>query len=458
MFRLRFRNKGRKLINLSPAKMIILSFLTIILIGTFLLSLPVASNSGKSAGFFMSLFTSTSATCITGFVVADTSTQWSLFGQIVILLLVQCGGIGILTFTTFFSILIGRKVGLKGMLLMQESLNHFSFEGILRLVRRVVFATLTIETVGALLLATSFVPKFGVKGLYMSVFHSITAFCNAGFDIMGEYMGPYNNFMGFNNDPIVIYTLAALIVIGGLGFIVWKDLYEYRQTRTLLLHTKVVLVMSSILIVVGSIAFFAFEHTNPATMGELSFFEKVNASVFHSITCRSSGFNTLPPNDMTEISKFTTVLLMFIGAAPGSTGGGIKVTTLSIIIVAILSQIRGSQDVIIFKKRVPSNAVNKSIAIIGLAGLWVIFFTAVILVVEKSRAFIDVLYDMTSALATVGLSSTFTPSLGILSKIILLVTMFLGRVGPISFAIALTIRANKSKPDMVYPEGKIVVG
>lgn len=454
MQKIRFGSENKRLFKLAPTKIIVLSFIVIILIGTLLLSLPVSSNNGRSAGLFVSLFTASSATCVTGFVVVDTLTQWSVFGQIVILILIQIGGLGFITFATFFSVLLGRKVGLKGMLLAQESLNHFSFEGILKLVRRVVTTALSIELIGALLLSMSFVPKFGARGLYLGLFHSITAFCNAGFDIMGNH----SSFIGYHKDPIVIYTIAGLVITGGLGFIVWKDLFEFARTRTLLLHTKVVLTISAFLIVFGAVFFFIFEAGNPATMGNLTLLEKINSSVFHSITTRSAGFNTIPINDMTETSKVGTMLLMFVGAAPGSTAGGVKVTTFSVIIIAILSQLKGSGDVIIFKRRVSNYTVNKSLAIIGLSAIWVITFTTVSLALEKDQTFLNMFFEITSAFATVGLSAASTPTLSMLTKVIIIVSIFIGRVGPISFAIALTLRANRTKTDIVYPEGKIVVG
>lgn len=459
MLEVKFRDRNHKISNLAPAKIIVLSFVILILAGTLMLLLPISSRDGKSVGLLGALFTATSASCVTGLVVVDTYKHWTTFGQIVILLLIQIGGLGMVTLASFFSILLGRKVGLKGMLLAQESLNHFSFEGILKLIRKVVIITFAIELTGALLLSIRFVPAFGAKGFYLGLFHAVSAFCNAGFDLMSiagnsEYM----SFVGYNNDPLVVYTIAALIVIGGLGFIVWKDLYEYRLNKSLLLHTKVVLAVTILLVLSGTIFFFVFEYNNPATMGNLNLLSKINASVFHSITPRTAGFNTLPLDQMREISKVMTIILMFIGAAPGSTAGGIKVTTFGVILIAIISQVKGSGDTIIFKRRVPHYIVNKSISIIGLAAVWIITVTTIMLEIED-KPFLNVLYEVTSAFGTVGLSTGITPSLHSVSKVLLIVTMFLGRVGPLSFAIALTLRrASKQKPDVVYPEGKIVVG
>lgn len=441
----------KSIFSMSPTRMVVLSFAVLIFVGTVLLTLPIASNDGNSIGFINALFTSTSASCVTGLVIADTLTQWTLFGQITILLLIQCGGLGIITLTTFFSILLGRKVGLRTMLLAQESINYFSFEGILNLIKRIVVITFSIELIGAMLLSTQFVPQFGLRGLYMGIFHAISAFCNAGFDIIGGY----KSLTEYNDSPIVIYTIAGLVITGGLGFVVWEDLRQYIKRKTLLFHTKVVLIITLFLIVCGSMFFFAFEYSN--TMTNFTFFERINASFFHSVTTRTAGFNSLPLNDMKEISKVFTVILMFIGAAPGSTGGGVKVTTFGVIIVAIICQIKDNRDTIFLKRRVPQSLVNKAMAIVGLSGALVIIVTAYVLAIEGG-AFINTLYEATSAFGTVGLSTGITPALHPASKLALILTMFLGRVGPLSFAIALALKANKRKVDAIYPEGKIIVG
>lgn len=458
MSKITLKSSNNKTFKMAPTKLIVLSFALLILLGAALLSLPFASRSGHSIGFLKALFTATSATCVTGLVVVDTYNHWTTFGQIVILILIQCGGLGLATLATFFSVLLGKKVGLKGMLLAQESINHFSFEGILKLIKRVVIVTFSIELIGTILLSIRFVPIFGVKGIYFGLFHSISAFCNAGIDLMGVLgKGDYSSLTQFNNDPLVLYTIAGLIVIGGLGFLVWKDIYDYPKIRSLYLHTKVVLVISALLIVFGSFLFFAFEHNNPLTMGNLNFAGKINSSIFQSITPRTAGFNSLPLNDMKEVSKVATIVLMFIGAAPGSTGGGIKVTTFGVILFAIVSQINGSNETVIFKRRVSQQTVNKSLSIIGLAALLVVTVTTIILLFENIPL-LNVLYEATSAFGTVGLSTGITPTLKPISHILLIITMYLGRVGPLSFALALSLRANKKKPDIVYPEGKIMVG
>ncbi len=445
--------KKNLLKTVSPTRIIVSSFALIIFTGACLLALPVASNDGKSIGFLDALFTATSATCVTGLVIADTLTQWTLFGQIVILLLIQIGGLGIVTLATFFSVLLGRKISMKGKILAQESISDYSFADVIRMIKSVIRITVGVELVGAILLAISFVPKFGLRGIYLSVFHAVSAFCNAGFDLIGGY----RSLTQFNDDPIVIYTVALLIITGGLGFIVWKDLAGFRHTRTLYLHTKLVLIISAFLIVFGAVFFFISENSNPATMGPLNFFEKINAAIFHSVTCRTAGYNSLPLNEMSEMSKVMTILLMFIGAAPGSTGGGIKVTTFGILLMAIFSNIRGDEETVVLKRRVPQVVVNKALSIAGLSMLLIFIMTAIVVSVEH-LPFINVLYEVTSAFGTVGLSTGITPHLQSFSKLILIFTMFLGRVGPLSFAVAIAMRENRKLQNAVYPEGKIMVG
>lgn len=452
------KRRNNKIMAMQPTKLIVLSFFLVILMGTLLLLLPAASRDGKSAGLITALFTATSAVCVTGLVVVDTYEHWTVFGQVVILSLIQIGSLGLITFATFFSTLIGRKMRLKSMILAQESINYFSLEGIMRLIKKVVLVTLCIEVAGALLLSTRFVPQYGLKGFYLGLFHSISAFGNAGFDLMSvSGAGQYVSLTQYNNDPVVIYTVASLIIIGGLGFVVWKDLYDYRKTKMLLLHTKLVLTITALLIVLGTVLFFIFESGNSATMGKLDLAGKINASIFQSVTTRTAGFNTVDLNSMNDISKFLTIIFMFIGAAPGSTAGGIKVTTFGIILFAIISQLKGSDETVIFKRRVSFTTVSKALAIVGLSASLVLLFATIILAIED-KPMINVLYEVTSAFGTVGLSTGMTPDLHSASKLLLILMMFLGRVGPVTFALALTLRSHKNDSDTIYPEGKVIVG
>ena len=456
----RFTNEhgNNKIMALQPTKLIVLSFFLVILMGTLLLLLPSASRDGTGASFIEALFTATSAVCVTGLVVVDTYQHWTVFGQVVILSLIQVGALGLITLATFFSTLLSKKMRLRSMILAQESINYFSFEGIMNLIKSVVLVTLCIEVTGALILSTRFVPQYGLKGFYLGLFHSISAFCNAGFDLMSiSGAGQFVSFTQYNNDPVVIYTIALLIIIGGLGFVVWKDLYDYRITKSLMLHTKLVLTITTLLIVLGAILFYIFESGNSATMGTLNLAGKINASIFQSVTPRTAGYNTVDLNGMNDISKLLTIIFMFIGAAPGSTAGGIKVTTFGIILFAILSQLKGSEETVIFKRQVSFTIVGKALAIIGLSASLVLVFTTIIMSIEN-KPMINVLYEVTSAFGTVGLSTGLTPDLHIVSKLLLIIMMFLGRVGPVTFALALTAKSHKNNADIIYPEGKVIVG
>ncbi len=456
MLKTAFQFKNRKrVLHLAPTRAIVLSYLLLIIFGTFFLNLPFASNDGKSIGFLNALFTSTSAACVTGLVVADTLTQWTLFGQIIIMLLIQIGGLGIITLTVFFSIMLGRKVGLKGMILAQESINYTNFSSVLKVIKKVIFITVIAETAGALILSVRLFPQYSLRAFYLGIFHAISAFCNAGFDLMGGY----KSFTEYNSDPVVLYTIAALVIVGGLGFVVWENLLNFRKGKELLLHTKIVLVITLCLIVFGAILFFSFEFNNPKTTSQLSIPEKINSAVFYSVSIRTAGINTLPVNDMKEISKVFTIFMMFIGAGPGSTAGGIKVTTLSVIIIAIVSQIRNLPYPVAFKWRIPFGIINKALAIIGLSAIWITVVATIILAIEGDRhSFINIFYEVTAAFSTAGMSAAGTPVLYPISKILLMLTMFIGRVGPFTFALALTIKNSKRADNIVYPEGKIIVG
>ena len=451
--------KKINLLSIAPAKLIVLSFLALILVGSLLLTLPISSRSGNWTPYVDALFTATSASCITGLVIYDTFKYWSMFGQLVILVLIQVGALGIVTLATYFSILLGKRVGLKGMILAQESINLFRFDEALKLIKKIVSATLIIELTGAILLSINFVPKYGSIGLYLGIFHSISAFSNSGFDIMSSVEnGNFVSMTTMNDNPLVLYTISSLLVIGGLGFTVWRDLYEYRKNKRLLFHTKLVLVISATLLIIGALFTFANEFTNPKTLGVLSFPEKINASIFHSAAARTAGFYSLPVSEMHEITKVFTIFLMFIGAAPGSTGGGIKVTTIGVLFFAIIAQVRGSEEVVLFKKKVHQNIINKALAITGLSAIIIGTIVTIMLAIEPDFKFMDVLFEATSAFGTAGLSLDLTPMLSTGSKILILIAMFLGRVGPLSFAVALTIKATHRSSDIVYPEAKIIVG
>jgi len=436
-----------------PANVIFLSFLSVILIGTLMLLLPAASKSSDATDFIDALFTATSATCVTGLIVFDTATKWSLFGQIVILLLIQIGGLGLITLATFFTSILGKKIGLKGRIVAQEQISHISFTGVLDLIKKVVIITLAAEAIGTIALSFSFVPEYGTRGIYVSFFHAVSAFCNAGFDIMGNF----TSLTAYSSNWLVVLTVAALIIFGGLGFMVWQDVYSSRKLKNMLLHTKMVAAMTVILLFAGTVFFFLFERSNASTLGPLSLQNKLLNSFFMSVTTRTAGFNTIDINDMSEISKIFTCLFMFIGAAPGSTAGGVKVTTIAILLAVMMSQIRGRQETLVFGKRIIQPVIMKALTIVGLSSLWVIITTTVILGIEGGN-FINVLYEVTSAFGTVGLSTGMTPSLSLIPKILIILTMFFGRIGPLTFAISMTLKSAGYDNKMIRPEGKVAVG
>lgn len=438
---------------LDPPKIIVLGFATIILIGALLLTLPISTVDGKGLSFLNALFTATSATCVTGLVVVDTGTTFTMFGQLVILFLIQVGGLGFMTVATLFAFLLGKRISLKERILLQESLNNLSLEGIVRLAKRILIFTAVIEFVGAVLLATrfSFDMPLG-KAIYYGIFHSISNFNNAGFDLMGEF----RSLTGYVDDPTVTLTVCTLITLGGLGFIVMNELFEFRQAKRLSLHTKIVLMASSILVVGGTIAIFLLEYSNEKTLQPLSFSGKILASLFQSVTPRTAGSNTLNIPDLTQSTLLLTIILMFIGASPGSTGGGIKTTTFTTLLGAVWAQIRGKEDVIFYRQRIVYETIYKALTV-TVSGLFLVMFITILLTItEHGKDFLMILFEATSAFGTVGLSMGLTPELSPIGRCLIIFTMFAGRVGPLTIAFAVTMRR---KPDAFrYPKGKIMIG
>jgi len=455
----KLRRKKFDIFTIAPAKLLVLSFAFIILTGAVLLTMPFSSRSGEWTPFIDALFTSTSASCITGLVVFDTYTYWSIAGQIIILILIQVGALGIITLATFFSVILRKKLGIKRMILAQESINFFSYYDVLKLIKKIVLVTFAVEFIGAALLSISFVSRYGPKGFYMGIFTSISAFCNAGFDVTSAAVnGTFVSMTPYNNDPIVIYTICGLIIFGGLGFSVWRDIFNFRKTKQLIFHTKLVLAITGALLLSGTLFILFNEFNNIKTIAGMNFFEKFNASFFQSTVARTAGFNSINLPDMRELSKVFTVFLMFVGAAPGSTGGGIKVTTFGVILMTIFSQAFGREDIILFKKKIHQNTVNKALAITGLSAILVLVITTIIVSIQPSFSVLDILYETTSAFGTVGLSLGATGHLTTVSKALIVLTMFLGRVGPLSFAVALTMKSSKRSSDIVFPEAKILIG
>ena len=443
----------RKKVYLDPPKILVLGFLLIILLGSFLLTLPMSTTNGQGLPFLNALFTATSATCVTGLVVVDTGTTFTVFGQVIILCMIQVGGLGFMTFATFFAFLLGKRISLKERIILQESLNNLSMEGIVRLARRILIFTAVIELFGAVLLSIRFSFDMGLgKAIYYGIFHSISNFNNAGFDLMGEF----HSLTNYVDDPTVTLTISSLIILGGIGFIVMNELFEYRKSKRLSLHTKIVLMTSMTLLVVGTAGIFLLEYTNGLTLKPLSFSGKLLGSLFQSVTARTAGANTLNIGDLTQSSLLLIILLMFVGASPGSTGGGIKTTTFTTLMGAVWSQIRGKEDVIFYRQRIEYETIYKALTV-TFSGLFLVMLMTLLLTIsEHGQDFLAIIFEVTSAFATVGLSMGLTPELSPFGKALIIFTMFAGRVGPLTIAYAVTIRRN---PDAFrYPKGKITIG
>ncbi len=448
-----FQMRKLKEVKLNPAQVLALGFAGLIFIGSILLNLPIASLEGKSIGFINSLFTAASAVCVTGLAVVNTATYWTLFGKVVILVLIQIGGLGFMTMATLVALIIGRKITLKQRLVIQEGLNQFSLEGVVKLTKYIVLSTLVIETVGAIILSIRFIPVYGLKdGIWYSIFHSISAFCNAGFDIIGNSMVP------FVGDIVVNITIALLVIIGGLGYTVYLDLTTHKKLRKSTLNTKFVLLSTVTLLIIGFIFILIIEYDNPNTLGNLSFIDKITASIFQAVIPRTAGFNSIDIGGLTEATTFFMIVLMFIGGSPGSTAGGIKTTTFGVIILTIISVLRGKSDVGVFKKRIPNELIFRALAVLSIALFVVVLVTMVLTLTEAENSFLDLLFETTSAFATVGLTRGITPDLSNLGKIILAFCMFAGRLGPLTLGFALARRQNKDKSSFRYPEGKIMIG
>ncbi|WP_210089299.1 TrkH family potassium uptake protein [Paenibacillus turicensis] len=432
--------------------MLVLGFSGMILIGTFLLMLPIANHTGESLAFIDAFFTATSATSVTGLVVRDTGTFFTTFGQVVIMILIQIGGLGFMTMATLFALVFRRKISLKDRLILQEAMNQGSMEGIVRLIRKVLYYSLIIEGSAAVLLAIRFAVDMPIlRAIYFGLFHAVSMFNNAGFDLFGQFHS-LTNYVG---DPIVNIVVMFLIVSGGIGFIVIADLISYRKNRRLSLHAKVVLSMTAALIAIGFITIFIFEFTNKATLSPLSWGEKLWSALFQSVTSRTAGANTLDIGSMRQATQFFMIILMFIGASPGSTGGGIKTTTFAILAGAVIAMITRKNDVILFRYRLAQERIFKAVTITMFSLFWVIAI-AMILSVTEAAPFLSILFEAMSAFGTVGLSMGLTTELSVVGKVFICLTMFVGRVGLLTLAYALGPK--KERELFRYPEGKIIIG
>ncbi len=439
---------------LSRTKMIMLGFLSIILLGALLLMLPFASRAAEETSFLGALFTSVSATCVTGLVVYDTWAHWTLFGQLVLLVQIQIGGLGFITIGSFAMMALGRRIGLRGRELIHESLNTLQLRGSVKLVRRIIIGTLCFEGIGATLLAIRFVPELGLlRGIYYGIFHAVSAFCNAGFDLMG-CQAAYTSFTAYAGDPLIVFVLSALIIIGGIGFLVWEDILVNRwHWRSYRLQTKIVLTATAALLTGGTLLFLLTEG-NGLFVG-MGAGERFLAAFFAAVTPRTAGFNTIDLAAMSSAGKVLTMLLMFVGGSPGSTAGGIKTTTLVVILLYIKSYLFHEKDCVAFQRRLGQDAVKRASVVIFI-NFSLAIFAVMVLLVGQDLPLADVLLEAFSAIGTVGMSTGLTRELNTLSRIVIMMLMFLGRVGSLSFAMSFTERRHTG--ELRYPEEDIVVG
>ncbi|MDO5716762.1 MAG: TrkH family potassium uptake protein [Tissierellia bacterium] len=440
----------RKLLS-SPPKTLALGFIFLILLGSLLLMLPIARYQTTDSTVIDAIFTSTSAVCVTGLIVENTATFWTPFGKGVILCLIQIGGIGFMTVASIFFLFTGRRITLTERVIIKEQFNTNQKSGIVRLTSVVLKYTFVIEAIGALLLSLVFIPKFGFsRGLAFSIFHSISAFCNAGFDILG------NSLVDYTNEPIIIVTIGALVVLGGLGFAVIHDLFRRRNNIRIATHTKLVLVMTGTLILVGTLLFLAIEYDNSTTLKGLSFPSKVLNSIFQAIVPRTAGFQSVNFAFVRDSTLLVTILLMFIGASPGSTGGGIKTTTLGVIVATVISVVKGSNDIEMFKRRIDVRNVMKALTILSVGLLLVLVISFMLTLAQPDIRFIDLLFEVTSAFGTVGLSVGVTNKFHVFGKLMIIALMYMGRVGPLTVLYA--IQKKQRHDNIRYAKDDIIVG
>ncbi len=449
-----------KRLSLSTAQIIMLSFLCAILLGSILLSLPISSASGKSVGYIDALFTATTATCVTGLVTLPTVTTWSVFGQVVILFLIQIGGLGIITITSWLMAILNRRISLTDRLLIQDAFNLNSLSGLVKFIKKVVLGTFIVEGIGALLYMSVFIPQFGIKGIWISIFNAISAFCNAGIDIISE-----NSLADYATNPVINIVTCLLIILGGIGFIVWWDITRIIKNRRRLgikcfkflnLHTKIALSATFVLIVLGALFIFIFEYNNPKTMQEMTLFQKIQASFFQSVTTRTAGFFTIPQQDFTNASSFLSIFLMFIGGSPAGTAGGIKTVTLVVLILSAIATVKNKNEATLFNRSIDHKAIQKAVAVTSIS-FTIFFISTIVLLAITDASVLDVIYETASATATVGLTRNLTPSLNTLGKLIITATMYLGRVGPISLFIAFSLK-KESQNTVKTPTEQISVG
>jgi len=447
-------------INLSTTQIIMVGFLVVVLLGSIVLSLPISSATGKAIPYLDALFMAATSTCVTGLVTLPVLSTWSTFGHAVILVLIQIGGLGVVTIMSGLMISMNKRIGIKDRLLLQDAFNLSSLSGLVRFTKKVIIGTVVIEGIGALLYMSVFVPEFGVRGIWISIFNSVSAFCNAGIDIVSE-----NSLCDYVLNPMINFTTCMLIVLGGIGYIVWWDVIrvmknvrklKHKCLRNLTLHSKIALSATAILIALRTAAVFFFEYNNPQTIGGYSLAEKLEVSFFQSVTTRTAGFATIPQQNLTNGSAIICLLLMFIGGSPVGTAGGIKTVTFAVLLSSMVSTIKNKNEVVLFNRNIERQTIGKAVAVTGMSFLIMFISTVLLSAVVKADA-LDIVYETVSATATVGLTRNLTPLLNEFGKWIIIVTMYLGRVGPISLAVAFNTK--KQSPNIVKnPTEEVSVG
>lgn len=443
---------------LTPARILVGGFAVVILLGAFLLTLPAASKSGQSLRFLDALFTATSAVCVTGLVVVDTGSHFTAFGQFVVIALIQIGGLGIMTFSTLLAMALGKKIGLKERILIQEQMNQSNLSGLVRLIRNLVLVTLAFEGIGGLVLSLRFMADFSpARAIAFGFFHSVSAFCNAGFDLFGQVYGPFTSITHYVDDWVVTLTIGALIVFGGLGFPVIVELLKFPRSKRFSLHAKLVLLITAILIGGGALLIFLIEWNNPKTIGALGPAGKFLSALFQSITPRTAGYNSLDTTQLRAGTWFIMIVLMFIGASPSSTGGGVKTSTFGILLATVVATIKGKGDAELFERRICKDLVYKAMTVVMISMAWVAFVTLLMSLVEP-HLFIKILFEVMSAFGTVGLTTGITPDLTDISRILVIITMFIGRLGPLTVVIALSQGDHPNRPGGRFIEERVIIG
>jgi len=442
--------------NLKPTRIIVLSFIGIILVGTGLLALPVAARGPGAPGLFTAFFTATSAVCVTGLTLVDTYTYWSPFGQAVILVLIQIGGLGFMSFISIFYFLLNKRVGLRQRLVMMESMNLTEIEGVVAMMRHVIIGTLLFEFLGAVILSGCFIPEFGLAGgIWRGVFHAVSAFCNAGFDIMGSH-AMFSNLQTYVDQPLILVTLAVLILIGSIGFYVWEDILKRRRSRRLHVHSRMVLIVTAVLVLLGMWMYLGLEWNNPESIGGMSVGKKLLVSFFQSISTRTTGFDAIGQSTLTGDTKVLSMLLMFIGGSSGSTAGGVKTGTVGILVLTVISVLRGRRKLILFERRIPPGQIINAATLVCL-GFLLALAGGVYLSAANGAAVIDALFESVAAYSTAGMTIGLAKTASLGSQFLIIFYMFFGKIGVMSLSIAFMM-GDKKAVQYTYPEERVIIG